>query len=377
MQFILMDSIRATRQIRGSKGAVMRGKFVAFIWRGVPDRFKVGVHSRSSALGILNTIGLINRVRKNRHDGDEGVTGDPRRSFVRMRIHLSPTLFLFLAVTGLVSAEPQRIPVWPEKEAPNGDGSSGPATSTLTVHEAEQPNGAAMVICPGGGYGGLVTEGEGHGIARWLNAHGITGLVLEYRLPQGRRMVPLLDAQRAIRLARSKAKAWKIDPQRIGIIGFSAGGHLASTAATRFDEGDKGAKDPVEGFSSRPDFAVLIYPVITMGEISHGGSRGNLLGPAPSQEVMDEFSTEKQVTGRTPPTFLAHAKDDTVVSIRNSQLFAEALKAHKVEGELLELPSGGHGLNGYKGPSWDAWQAASLKWLEARGMLKGRPGGSR
>ena len=287
-----------------------------------------------------------------------------------MRIHLFPTLFLFLALAGLASAEPQRIRVWPGTEAPNGDNSSSPATTTLTVHQADNPNGAAMIICPGGGYGGLVTEGEGHGIARWLNAHGITGLVLEYRLPQGRRLVPLLDAQRAIRLARSNAEAWKIDPQRLGIIGFSAGGHLASTAATRFDEGDKTAKDPVDCFSSRPDFAVLVYPVITMGQISHGGSRGNLLGPNPTPEVIDEFSTEKQITKRTPPTFLAHAKDDTVVSIQNSQLFAKALKAHGVEAELLELPSGGHGLNGYKGPSWDAWQAASLKWLEARGILK-------
>ena len=282
------------------------------------------------------------------------------------------TLLLLTALAGLGFGEPERLPVWTGKEAPDGEGGSTPATTMLTVHRPEEPNGAAVVICPGGGYAGLVTGGEGHGIARWLNSHGITGLVLEYRLPQGKCTVPLLDAQRAIRLARSHAKEWKIDPARLGIIGFSAGGHLASTAATRFDAGKPDAKDPVERFSSRPDFAILIYPVITMTELSHGGSRDNLLGPDPSKKRIDEFSNEKQVTAKTPPTFLAHAKDDTVVSPRNSELFAAALKAHGIEAEYLELPDGGHGLNGYKGPSWDAWQAASLKWLGERGMLEAK-----
>lgn len=276
---------------------------------------------------------------------------------------------LLLTLAGLCLGEPERISVWPGKEAPDGQGGSTPATTTLTIHRPEKPNGAAIVICPGGGYGGLVMDQEGHGIARWLNSHGITGLVLEYRLPQGKNKVPLLDAQRAIRLARTHAKDWKIDPDRLGIIGFSAGGHLASTAATRFDAGKTGAKDPVERLSSRPDFAILIYPVITMTELSHGGSRNNLLGPDPSKKLIEEYSTEKQVTAKTPPAFLAHAKDDTVVSSKNSELFAAALKAHRVETEYLELPDGGHGLNGYKGPSWDAWQAGSLKWLEKLKMI--------
>jgi acetyl esterase/lipase len=262
--------------------------------------------------------------------------------------------------------------VWLGKEAPDGEGSSTPATAILTLHRPENPNRAAIVICPGGGYAGLVMEGEGHGIARWLNTHGITGLVLEYRLPQGKPQIPLLDAQRALRLARANARAWKIDPARLGIMGFSAGGHLASTSATRFDSGRLGAEDPVERFSSRPDFAILIYPVITMTELSHGGSRNNLLGPDPSKKLIDEFSTEKQVSAKTPATFLAHAKDDTVVVPRNSELFAAALKKNRVEVEYLELPDGGHGLNGYKGPSWDAWQTASLKWLEKLGMLKAK-----
>ncbi len=279
-------------------------------------------------------------------------------------------VFIFLfALAGLAPGEVQSFPIWPGKEAPNGDGSSSPATPTLTVWPAENPNGAAMIICPGGGYSSLVLKGEGAGIAKWLNEHGITGLILTYRLPQGKSKVPLLDAQRAIRMARANAKEWGIDPKRLGIIGFSAGGHLASTAATHFDEGAAQAADPVERFSSRPDFAVLVYPVITMTELTHGGSRTNLLGPNPSPELIAEFSSEKHVTDRTPPVFLAHAEDDTTVVPRNSELFAEAMKAHHLPCEYLELPSGGHGLNGYKGPSWDAWQAASLKWLEAQGMV--------
>lgn len=214
----------------------------------------------------------------------------------------------------------------------------------------------------------LAIEPEGHGIARWLNKHGITGLVLEYRLPRGRSLVPLLDAQRAIRLARSNAAAWKIDPQRLGIIGFSAGGHLAATAATRFDEGDPQASDPVERFTSRPDFAVLVYPVITMGDLGEAGTRGNLLGPNPDQKTLDIFSAEKNVTARTSPTFLAHAKDDALVPPGNSILFADALKKKQVPVEYLELPSGGHGLNGYRGPSWEAWQVGALKWLQDQGL---------
>ncbi len=282
------------------------------------------------------------------------------------------SLLIFIALVGLGFGEPEPVPVWPGKEAPDGEGGNTPATTTLTLHRPENPNGAAIIICPGGGYGGLVTEQEGHGIARWLNSHGITGLVLEYRLPQGKPEVPLLDAERAIRMARSNAKAWKIDPTRLGIMGFSAGGHLASTAATRFSVGKPDANDPAELLGSRPDFAILIYPVITMTELSHGGSRNKLLGPDPSKTLIDDYSSEKQVTERTPPAFLAHAKDDTVVSPRNSEIFAAALKARRVPVEYLELPDGGHGLNGYKGPSWDAWQAACLKWLGARGLLTAR-----
>lgn len=261
-----------------------------------------------------------------------------------------------------LTTKPEVISLWPGP-APIGDGTSEDVDVRLTLHRPVDPNGTALVICPGGGYGGLVTGGEGHGIAKWLNANGITGLVLEYRLPKGRPYVPLLDAQRAIRMARSNAKQWKLDARRIGIIGFSAGGHLASTAATHFDSGDPQSDDPVSRKSSRPDFAILVYPVITMDESTHAGSKRNLLGREPAEHLVKRFSNEKQATRETSPSFLAHAMDDRVVVPLNSQLFHDALKQHGVPTEYLKLPSGGHGLNGYRGPMWDAWQKQSLEWL--------------
>lgn len=266
------------------------------------------------------------------------------------------------------AAGPDKLALWPQ-QAPTGDGQTEAANATITVYRPAKPNGAAIVICPGGGYGHLALQPEGTGIAQWLNKHGVTGIVLEYRLPRGRRMVPLLDAQRALRTARTNAVAWGCDPQRIGIMGFSAGGHLASTAATHFDSGNAAATDVIERAGSRPDFAILVYPVISMGEKGHGGSRQNLLGPNPAADVIELFSSEKQVTDKTPPAYLAHALDDKVVSIENSRMYNEALKAHKVATQLLELPSGDHGLNGYKGPMWDAWQTGSLKWLAALKLI--------
>ena len=278
-----------------------------------------------------------------------------------------PGCFAALALSALTAAAdgntPERIPLW-TGPAPVGDGSFVEANAFVTVHLPTEPNGTAMVICPGGGYGGLVKEPEGHGIARWLNQHGIAGVVLEYRLPNGKPFVPLLDAQRAIRMVRARAGEWKCDPQRIGIIGFSAGGHLASTAATHFDAGDPAADDPLARVSSRPEFAILVYPVITMGPKAHGGSKRNLLGPDPGEDLVVLFSNEKQVTDKTPPVFLAHALDDSVVLPENSRMFHEALLAHQVPSKYLELPSGNHGLNGYRGPMWDAWQTQSLEWLK-------------
>ena len=269
---------------------------------------------------------------------------------------------------GQDKVEPQRIRLW-NGRASLGDGKVEETEVLITVYRPEKANGTAVVICPGGGYGGHAIQPEGHGIATWLNGHGITGVVLQYRLPAGRHQVPLLDAQRAIRTVRAIAKEWQIDPARIGIIGFSAGGHLASTAATHFDDGDSKATDPVDRVSCRPDFAILIYPVITMGEKTHQGSKNNLLGKDPSPKLVELFSNEKQVTEKTPPTFLAHPKDDTVVVPDNSQMFYDAMLAHKVPCKYLELASGGHGLNGYKGPMWDAWQQQSLAWLTEQNFL--------
>ncbi len=176
--------------------------------------------------------------------------------------------------------------------------------------------------------------------------------------------MPLLDAQRAIRTARANAKAWNINPAQVGIIGFSAGGHLASTAATHFDDGVANSDDLVKQQSSRPDFTILVYPVITMDSTARGGSRCNLLGDNPSDELIDLFSNEKQVTAKSSPSFLTHAFDETVVVPANSQAFHDALKTHNIPTEYLELPSGGHGLNGYKAPMWNAWQKWSMEWLE-------------
>ena len=258
----------------------------------------------------------------------------------------------------------EQITLWPGP-APVGDGQTETATSRLTVYRPapDKANGAAMVICPGGGYGGLVVGPEGHGIAAWLVRHGITGVVLEYRLPKGRRMVPLIDAQRALRTVRYHASDWKLDPKKIGIIGFSAGGHLASTAGTHFDAGNPSSAGPIDRVSCRPDFMVLVYPVVTMGEHTHAGSKKNLLGPEPTAADVALFSNEKQVTDQTPPAFLAHAKNDKPVPPDNSRQFYAALEQHHVPSRYLELPDGGHGLNGYKGPMWDAWQTGSLRWL--------------
>ena len=273
-------------------------------------------------------------------------------------------LLALSAAAFAADALPPSRPLWPG-EAPEGDGRfSDSSKARLTVHLPDKPNGAAMVICPGGGYGGLVTKGEGHGIAAWLNAHGIAGIVLEYRLPAGRPHVPLLDAQQAIRTVRANAQAWKIDPKKVGIIGFSAGGHLASTATVHFEAMEMPAPNFVTGQSARPDFAILVYPVISMEEGVHRGSKKNLMGETPAPGLPEWFSTHRHVKAGTPPAFLAHALDDKVVDIENSRMFFAAQQKAGLPTRLVELPNGGHGLNGYKGPSWDKWQAEALVWLK-------------
>jgi acetyl esterase/lipase len=285
------------------------------------------------------------------------------------------TIFFLAGSKALLAADPEKQPLW-NMNAPIGNGSFEKAEAWITVHKASKPNGSAVVICPGGGYGGLVTGAEGHGIAKWLNNHGITGVVLEYRLPKGRPFVPLLDAQRAIRTVRANAKTWGVDPAKIGIIGFSAGGHLASTVGTHFDAGNSKATDAIEKQSCRPDFMILVYPVITMQTKTHGGSRTNLLGKTPTEDLLKLFSNEMQVTTKTPPAFLAHAKDDKAVVPENSKAFYDALLAQKVPATYLELASGGHGLNGYKGPMWDAWQRQSLEWLAKLNFIPANAAGN-
>ena len=291
-----------------------------------------------------------------------------------MAVVYSPMIFMFatlLADTAVPAASIAteaviKVPLWPGR-APVGDGTYEVVASELRVSlpSFDRATGAAVVICPGGGYIRHVMDREGHPIAAWLNEHGVAAILLEYRLPEGRPYVPLLDAQRAIRTVRAKAAEWKIDPQRVGILGFSAGGHVASTAGTHFDAG-RAAADPVERLSCRPDFMLLVYPVVTMGEKTHRLSKEKLLGAAPKPDLVRLFSNETQVTGRTPPAFLVHARDDTSVPPDNSRDFVAAMKAHHVPVEYLELPSGGHGLNGCKGPLWEEWKARSLVWLAAR-----------
>lgn len=292
------------------------------------------------------------------------------------RLFLSGVLAVLI---GSCSAEPPRPPrpsnlrvrLWPDR-APVGDGGTESCATELQVSlpSREKNTGAAIVICPGGGYIRHVLDREGYPIAEWLTAHGIAAIILEYRLPEGRPYVPLLDAQRALRTVRSHAADWEIDPRKVGILGFSAGGHVASTAGTHFDEGRAGDADAIERQGSRPDFMMLVYPVVTMtGEKAHALSKKKLLGPDPSPDLVRLFSNETQVNAHTPPAFLAHAKDDSGVVPDNSRDFVAAMKAQGRPVEYLELPSGNHGLNGCKGPLWEQWKAASLRWLAAGGFL--------
>lgn len=234
-------------------------------------------------------------------------------------------------------------------------------------------NGKAVVVCPGGGYGILAYDWEGTDIASWLNANGVAAIVLKYRLPEDAsnvvpHLTPLLDAKRAMRLTRFHAQEWGIDPAKIGVMGFSAGGHLASTLGTHFDSGDASSEDPVERLSSRPDFMILMYPVISMDPAAtHGGSRENLLGKNPSAELVKEYSNELQVTADTPPTILIHSSDDQAVPVQNSLRFYEALVAHGVTAEMHIYPYGGHGYSLAIGQGrLQGWTVRCMDWIEAQ-----------
>ena len=215
--------------------------------------------------------------------------------------------------------------------------------------DAHKATGEAVLICPGGGYRILAWDWEGENVGRMFNSHGIAAIVLKYRLPSAKSqteptLVPLCDARRAMRMVRYNAKQWGIDPDKIGVMGFSAGGHLASTLSTHYDEGDATSKDPIERQHCRPDFSILMYGVITMEEEhTHAGSRRNLLGDNPSTELVDYYSNEKQVDAHTPPAILIHSTDDVSVPVENSLGYYLALKEHKVKAEMHIYPYGGHG----------------------------------
>lgn len=203
---------------------------------------------------------------------------------------------------------------------------------TVCFPEKGKANGQAVVVCPGGGYSALAIHHEGFMVADWLNSLGITAVVLKYRMPNGHHQIPLKDAQTALEIVRRHARKWHINPDRIGIMGFSAGGHLASTAATHFTS-----------VANRPAFAVLIYPVVTMGQYTHKNSRKELLGENPSRELIDFYSNEKQVTSDTPPLFIVFSEDDKTVNPANGVQLYEAAKAHNVPAELHFYSTGGHG----------------------------------
>ena len=230
--------------------------------------------------------------------------------------------------------------------------------------------GKAVVIFPGGGYGILAYDWEGTDFAKWLNAQGIAGIVVKYRLPKSESLtdpkeVPLLDAQRAMRLARHHAAEWSIDPAKIGVMGFSAGGHLASTISTQYNHEVDRPKDAIDALSARPDFSILVYPVISFRDASaHSGSRSALIGENASQELMDRFSGELNVNTETPPTFLVHAQDDKGVPIENSLLYYQALHKNGVKASLHIYPTGSHGFGfGLGKGSLDGWRDVLLGWM--------------
>lgn len=261
------------------------------------------------------------------------------------------------------------FPLWAEG-APGALGKEPKDIPTLTAYLSpeDKATGAAMVICPGGGYGGLAGH-EGKDYAEWLAANGVHCFVLKYRLGSGGYKHPrmLEDAARALRTVRARSAQWKVDPTRIGIMGSSAGGHLASTLLTHFDAGKADAADPIEKESSRPTLGILCYPVITLGDKTHQGSKRNLLGENPPEELVTLLSNEKQVTKETPPTFLWHTMEDTAVPAENSMLFAMALQAHKVPYELHIYEKGRHGIGLANG---HPWTEQCLRWLKLHGFVK-------
>jgi len=293
-----------------------------------------------------------------------------------MRIPTVAIAVWSLLLTGIGHAEsigPEPVLLWPEG-APGALGTEPRDRPEIRIYAPESAvaTGTAIVICPGGGYGILATDHEGHQVAKWANSIGVTGVVLKYRLsPHYRHPAPLQDVQRAIRHVRAHAKDLQVAPNRIGVLGFSAGGHLASTAATHFDMGIATSADAVERQSSRPDFAVLCYPVISLTEpFAHTGSARNLLGDAASDELRKSLSNETQVTPATPPTFLWHTGEDTAVPVENSLAFYAACRKANVPAELHIYQNGPHGVGlAPADPAVFGWKDRLADWLKTNGLL--------
>jgi acetyl esterase/lipase len=299
-----------------------------------------------------------------------------RNDWRRLPLAWTLTICMTLLSTSIaIAAEPQVELLWP-KGAPLAKGEADNDKPSVTIYRApkDKATEAGIIVCPGGGYGHLAIGHEGRDIAEWMNSLGITAFVLKYR---HRNMgyghpAPLLDAQRAMRFARANEKQYQLDSKKIGIIGFSAGGHLASTVGTHFDDGQSDAADPIDRVSCRPDFMILVYPVIALStEYAHGGSKKNLLGDNPDEALLKSLSNETQVTAKTPPTFLMHTGGDSAVPPENSVLFYMALRKAKVPVELHIYEKGGHGYGlAPNDPVLATWSARCEDWLRGRGIVK-------
>ena len=287
------------------------------------------------------------------------------------------TRLFFVSLAFCLSAlaqQPTTIPLWPNG-APGALGTDDSDNPTLTIFlPSEKPVGVTgVIVCPGGGYQNLANNHEGRQVANWLNSLGIAAFVLKYRLgPRYHHPIELGDAQRAIRMVRSDAAKYGVARDRIGILGFSAGGHLASTAGTHFDAGKSSDPDPIERVSSRPDFLVLGYPVISFTTpYTHQGSRKNLLGDNPDPKLVENLSNELQVTPRTPPTFLFHTNEDKGVPAENSVLFYLALRKAGVPAEIHIFEKGPHGVGLALGdPALSLWPPLLANWFRVRGLLR-------
>ncbi|PLS02875.1 alpha/beta hydrolase [Neobacillus cucumis] len=254
------------------------------------------------------------------------------------------------------------LPLWEDiKLEENGPNQNAPSIQPFLL---EGPGPFPVMIVAAGGAYARRAEHEAYPVAEWLNSIGVSAVVLNYRVAPYKHPVPLNDAKRAIRLVRHRAADWNIDPNRVGILGFSAGGHLASSAGTHYDFGSPETAEPIERYSSRPDVIVLCYPVISMGKYTHEGSRLNLLGENPTQELLNELSNDNQITELTPPAFIWHTADDASVPVENSLMFAAGLGRHKVPFDLHIFESGRHGLGlAEEHPEAREWTRLCEKWL--------------